>query len=239
MRTKALLCAAGLLAAGAATSLAQSVYSLNVVGYISQQSSVVIGLTNGFNLVANQLDHDFPPTFLNNTVSNIFSTNMPNLTRVYGYNPATGTYGIATYLSSTTAWSGGQPNVNNALNPGKGVWVQIPAGSGSPTPVPLTLVGNVVEGTNTLPIRPGFQIMSIIPPISTGLKTGMGLVPSNLDRVYLFNPISKSYSIRTYLTSTGNWSGTGGEPVPAVGEAFWLQATATNNWTQAFTVPRP
>src|SRR6059036_1804778 len=46
MRTKTLICAATLLAAGAATSMAQNVYSLNVVGYVQ------VSLTNGFNLVA-------------------------------------------------------------------------------------------------------------------------------------------------------------------------------------------
>jgi len=239
MRTKALLCAAGLLAAGVASSMAQSnVYSLNVVGYIQQYNNGnPLGLTNGFNLIANQFDKDFPATFTNNTVDGIFSTNMPNLTKVYGYNPATGTYGIATYFSASGVWSGGQPTVNAQLAPGKGVWVQIPGSFGTPTPIPLTLVGNVVEGTNTLPVKPGFQILSIIPPLSARLKTDMGYAPSNLDKVYTYNPVAKAYTIRTYFSASGVWSPN--EPTPAVGEAFWLNATATNNWTQKYTVPRP
>src|SRR5437667_4436469 len=47
MRTKALLCAAGLLAAGVATSMAQSnVYSLNIVGYANVKIISGPGLYN-------------------------------------------------------------------------------------------------------------------------------------------------------------------------------------------------
>src|SRR4051812_11081510 len=94
MRTKALLCAAGILAAGAATSMAQSnVYSLNVVGYVN------VSLTNGFNMVANQLDLD--GTGINNTVTNVVGTNLPVQTRIFAFNPATQTYfATATYAGN-------------------------------------------------------------------------------------------------------------------------------------------
>src|SRR5882672_2548950 len=49
MRTKTLLLTAVLGIAGAATSMAQAVYSVNVVGYIN------LTMKPGFNLVANQL----------------------------------------------------------------------------------------------------------------------------------------------------------------------------------------
>src|SRR5882672_6022591 len=76
MRTKALLCAAGMLAAGAATCMAQgNVYSLNVVGYIN------VSYTNKFQMVANQLDLDGSGT--NNTVQTVFGTNVPSLSTVY------------------------------------------------------------------------------------------------------------------------------------------------------------
>src|ERR1700730_12330845 len=51
MRTKTLVCAAALMAAGVATSMAQSnVYSLNVVGYIN-----ITFPANKYTLTANQL----------------------------------------------------------------------------------------------------------------------------------------------------------------------------------------
>src|SRR5690348_15250407 len=67
MRTKALLCAAALLAAGVATSMAQSnVYSLNVVGYVN------VRMNQGLTMIANPLDAG------NNTVSNVFKNVDPN-----------------------------------------------------------------------------------------------------------------------------------------------------------------
>ena len=69
MRTKTILTAAALLAAGALTSMAQSnVFSLNVVGYYN------LSLTNGFQLVANQLDLD--GTGVNNTLQSVFGTSL-------------------------------------------------------------------------------------------------------------------------------------------------------------------
>src|SRR5262245_9396280 len=63
MRTKTLLCAAA-LAAGVATSMAQSnVYSLNVVGYVN-----VTTLGGGnFNMMANPLNNT------NNSLTNLFA----------------------------------------------------------------------------------------------------------------------------------------------------------------------
>src|ERR1043166_2369568 len=108
MRTKTLFLAAALSAAGLATSLAQSsnVYSLNVVGYINLQ------LTNGFNLIANQLDLDGTGT--NNTLNTSIGTNVPNLTRVYTYQPASINYQFATLVSGV--WQGANlPAVNAGL----------------------------------------------------------------------------------------------------------------------------
>jgi hypothetical protein len=235
MRTKALICAATLLAAGAATSMAQNVYSLNVVGYVQ------LSLTNGFNMVANQLDVD--GTGVNNNITNVFGTNLPTLTKVYAFNPATQLYyGASTW--SGTQWAGGA-NVVTGLQPGSGVWVQLPAGQGTPTPLTVTLVGNVVQVPRALSIVGGspkkFQIMSLVPPVSVGIETGTfspgqpaGYPATTLDQVYFYNSAGKAYfPVRTRGAST--WAG--GEPTPAVGQAFWLYAAASKTWNQNFTVP--
>src|SRR5438876_5727643 len=65
MRTKALLCAAGILAAGAATSMAQNVYSLNVVGYVTK----TVPQAGKYVLLAN------PLTTANNTIGGLIDTN--------------------------------------------------------------------------------------------------------------------------------------------------------------------
>jgi len=199
--------------------MAQSnVYSLNVVGYVN------LNLTNGFQLIANQMDLDGNRT--NNTVQSVFSTNMPSNTKVYAFSTASG-YSTATYIG--TSWLGGVAGVNAGLSPGAGVWVQLPGTTG--TSLTLTTVGNVVQGTHGLPVVTGFQLMSIIPPLSSPIQTGMGYVPSASDKVYQFSTTS-GYSTRTYLGTS--WLPS--QPTPAVGEAFWLQSTAAKNWTQTFTV---
>jgi len=203
--------------------MAQNVYSLNVVGYVN------VPITNGFNLIANQLDAD--GTMTNNTLAGIFSTNWPNTTKVYSFNPSTGLYGIATYFSATKTWSGAVAAANAALSPGQGVFVQLP-----PTAAPqtLTLVGNVIQGSNVIPYIKGFQVVSSIPPISGGVKTALGYVPTNLDKFYTYNAVSGAYTIHTWFSATSTWAG--GEPTPAVGDAMFLNANAAGSWTQAFTV---
>jgi hypothetical protein len=224
MRTKALLCAAGFIAA-AATSMAQSnVYSLNVVGYIN------IPYTNGFQMVANQLHSDSTGT--NNTVGGVFGTNLPALTRVYGFSTSSG-YGTATLLANGT-WSGGQPTVNQSLSAGRGVWLQIPGASG--TGGSVTTVGEVRQGSTSVPIVPGFQIASAVPPISVGISTGLGYPAANLDRVYQYVNPTGYLPTRTYLSGTGTWNPV--QPTPAVGEAFWIQrAGGATNWVQTYSVP--
>jgi len=224
MRTKALLCAAGLLAVGAVSSMAQSnVYSLNVVGYIN------VSLTNGFNLIANQMDLDGNLT--NNTVTGVFSTNLPSGSKVYAYSTASG-YSIATF--NGTAWgpAGALPGANAGLTPGRGVWVSIPGTTGNG--ITLTEVGNVVQGTHAVPVIAGFQIASIIPPLSAKISTDMAYAATLGDKVFQYrNPTG--YQIRSYNGTA--WGPPAlGEPTPGVGEAFWLQAAAGKTWTQTFNV---
>jgi hypothetical protein len=245
MRTKALLCAAGLLAAGAATSLAQ-VYSLNVVGYLQPATGtnqVAIGLTNGFNLVANQLDADLTGT--NNTLQSVFGTNLPVATTVFAFDRVAG-YKSSQYAGGANWTGNANTNTINAnLAPGAGVWVLLGTGKGTPTPLPVTLVGNVLEGSHSVLLSQGFQIVSIVPPLSTTIQTGMGLTPKTTDTVFMWDAVKKSYDTRQFATGT-SWTGPGGvspnnQPTPAVGSAFWYKSTfaGNTNWTQNYTVPRP
>jgi len=222
MRTKALFCAAAL----AATSLAASAqtYSLNVVGYVN------LTLTNGYNLIANQLDLD--GTMTNNTLYSVLGTNLPNNTKVWTYTP--GGYSFCTFLSASSKWSGTTNPANAALSPGQGVFVQIPAAASYPQNV--TLVGQVIQGTNVQPIIAGYQCISAIPPIGGSFQTNIatGYNPANNDKLWIWNPSSQGYTFKTYLTASASWGG--GSPVFNVGQAFFLQAKVATNWVQAFTV---
>lgn len=224
MRTKVLLCAAT-VAAGALTSMAQNVYSLNVVGYIN------LTLQPGLSLVANQLDAD--GTLTNNYVTNIFGASLPASSAIYAFN---GSGYVSGKFLASGKWTAGANSLTPYLAPGSGVFVQN-AGS---TPVTVTLVGQVIQGTNTVAIQPngGLTIVSSIAPISGGFQSVLGYTPSAGDTVYPWSVSGQTYaSAHKYLPS-GKWSG-GGEYVPAVGEAVFLQtgsANASTGWTQVFTV---
>jgi len=206
--------------------MAQNVYSLNVVGYIN------LTLQPGLNLIANQLDVD--GYFTNNTYTGVFSTNLPANSKIYAFNPTSGGYATLTWSGTTWIGSTAKAPVNAALAPGLGVFVN----NNSANPLTLTLVGQVNQGTNTTPLVQGLQIVSSIPPISAGLQTGLGYVPTSGDKVYVFNPVAQGYSTKTYNynagTGVGKWIG--GEPTPNVGDAFFLQSATATNWVQAFTV---
>jgi hypothetical protein len=222
MRTKSLVLAAAALCAGLLSASAQ-VYSQNVVGYVNLQ------LTNGMNLVSTPLDLDGSGT--NNTVTSIVGTNLPNGSRVYAYNKNTQGYVFATYLAGTATWANAA-NVNPLIQPGDGFFLQIPAAAAYPQTV--TMVGNVLGGTNTYSIFNGYQIIGSKLPIGGGLQTALNYTPVNSDRVYQWFPASQTYSSpKTYLSSSSTWIG--GQPQITVGEGFWLQGHVGSAWTQIYT----
>ena len=226
MRTKALLLAAAFSAAGIASSMAQAnVYSLNVVGYNN------LTLTNGFNLVANQLDLD--GTGVNNTIYTTLGTNVPNATRAYAFSG--GGFVFTTFNAGTLTWIGsGLAAVNTALQPGGGVFVSIPAAASYPQTV--TLVGNVMQGALNTPIAAAYQLVSSKVPQLGLMKTDLGFTPVSTDKVYQFLAGSQTYGgAHTYNAGTGTWLG--GEPSLAVGESVFLLGHAGSTWSRNFTVP--
>src|SRR5262245_30453866 len=104
MRTKTLLCAAA-LAAGVATSMAQSnVYSLNVVGYVNT-AVVGSGGDGKFQMICNPLNAT------NNTIGVLIPT-CPDFSALYKWN-GTG-FDIATFFLGS--WD----HPEYTLNPGEG-----------------------------------------------------------------------------------------------------------------------
>jgi len=247
MRTKVLICAAALAAVSAFTTMAQNVYSLNVVGYIQ------VPLVEGFNLVANQLDFD--GTGLDNTPANIFSSNLPVGSVIYGW-AVGGGYNIANYkknlITGLTSWTV-QSGVMPSLNPGQGFWLDIPTGGLAGTSSNFTSVGQVDQGTlvNTNlaagNASGGFGLVSSIAPLTGGITSVLGYSPSPGDTVYQWNTTpGVGYTINNYkknlITGTTAWTlqsgptGSPAEPTLSLGEGFWLNSGATSAWSFAFTV---
>jgi len=218
MRTKTLLLAAALSAAGIAASMAQSnVYSLNVVGYVN------INLAAGFNLIANPLDLDGNGT--NNNVNTVFSNSLPVGSTVYAFSG--GAYANPAAGYTKTGWGGGVAAANAALQPGGGVFVQVP------TATTVTVVGNVLQGAVNNPYVAGFNIRSSKVPQAGLLQTDLLYQPVIGDLVYKFNSAAQTYFATSGFTKSG-WGPS--QPNIGVGEAFFLSSAAGGTWTRNFTV---
>jgi len=213
MRTKILLTAAAALVAGLVSSNAQ-IYSANVVGYMTVQ------LTNGFTMVANQLDLDGTGT--NNGIYTVVGTNMPNLAQVEAWNG--NGFSPSKFSTGTHKWSANNQLFTNAMSIGSGFFVQ------SSVNTNFIEIGNVIQGTNMIPISVGFQVISPTAPLSGGIHTVFGYNPSKLDNVEVWNGNG---------FSPHKWSGTSfssGEPVFSPGQSMFLQAVSNNVWTNIFVV---
>jgi hypothetical protein len=217
MKAKTLLIAAAALAAGVMTSQAQ-VYSQNIVGYIN------IPLTNstGYTLVANQLDLDGSGT--NNGLNTVLGANLPVNSVVEVWNASKGTFKSSSW--NGTSWSTDSSLFTNAMNPGGGFFLY------TPTPTNLTLVGNVITGTNTYPITAGYQIVSSSGPVTGAIGTQLGYTPSLNDVVEVWNGTKGTFKANSYNGTS--WGG--GEPSLTVGEAIFLNAAGNTNWTQILNV---
>jgi hypothetical protein len=214
MRTKVLLCAAA-LAASLASSMAQNVYSVNVVGYYN-----VTIPGNGNFLIANQLNTT------NNTLQGLIPiANAGDLFFKYA-----GGYSGSTYDGFGGAW-GSNPT--------------IPVGQGgmfknnSSTAEVLTFVGEVLQNTspglqNDIPV--GNSIRASMVPQQGKLTADLGAPAEDGDAVYVYNG---SYSATFYDGLSGDWGVPGG-PTILVGQGFFFKkatsSTASTSWLRSFTV---
>jgi len=235
MRTKALLLTVALSAAGVASSMAQ-VYSANAVGYVN------LSLQAGFNLIANPL----------NGTNNHLSTILPladeaDGSLVYRFNPATQNYTDGIQFFAGAGWISTDPDPNAAvINPGEGFFIQ-PAG---PTPLNVTFVGEVPQGTLTTPVTGGIRysiLSSQVPqalPLGDAASAGTLMFPAvEGDTVYLFDPATQQYK-DAYLYFEGvGWSSNNADdpgpqgPTIPVATSFFVQKQGANvNWTRTFTV---
>jgi hypothetical protein len=216
MRTKTLLCLAA-LAAGAATSMAQSnVYSLNVVGYIN-----VTVPANGFALIANQLNTT------NNNISALIP-NAPDGAQFYKYTTGTG-YKTYTYDALIPGWDS-----DTTLSPGEGGFFK----NNTASPLTLTFVGEVMQGTTTNALPTGYSIRSSIVP-QAGTLADLGFPGEDGDQVFTFVNGS-GYKTATFDALIPGWDTADPKgPSIAVGESFFVKkatTSTTNAWIRNFTV---
>ncbi len=177
MRTKALLLAAAVAAGGLATAAAQTVYSINTVGYVNMV------IPAGFSMIANPLNTT------NNTLANLMPS-APAGTIVYKF---TGSGFSISAIDDLGEWS----NPNLTLNPGEGCFVR------SPVQFTNTFVGEVMQGNLTNSYPAGFSIRASQVP-QEGTASALGLVPPEGTFVYKLRPGGSGYDI--FVTDDLGWS---------------------------------
>jgi len=220
MRTKTLLAAAAMLAAGFASSMAQSnVYSLNVVGYVNY-TFVGGGL---FTATANPLNTS------SNTLAGIFGTGSPLTGLPAGSQVQKWDYTLQDFVpyTKTPVGSGWGANAAVPIVPGQAVFVKITGASYT-----NTYVGEVLQGNLTNATLANFNFIGNLVPDS-GTATQVGLVPAAGAQVQKW-----STSLQDFVLSSKTpigWSGAG-EPSFAPGDGFFLKNNAAYNWVRNFTV---
>lgn len=228
MRTKALLLIAALGIASAATSMAQTVYSVNIVGYIN------LTMKPGFNMVANQLNAS-----PNNKLDSVIPA-APSDSQVLKF--ANNNY--SSDVSDGTTWlDNATGNASTTtVSPGEGFFF-FNAGTADST---VTLVGEVRTGNNlTVSMGPGFNLVSSIVPQQIALNAA-NLFPLVSDLQYLtFNSATQGYN-DALVTDGTVWLNnvTGVEvpaPTPNVGDGFFIfnPGTTPLSWTRDFNPNTP
>jgi hypothetical protein len=214
MRTKTLLLTAALVAAGAATSMAQNVYSVNAVGYAN------VALKHGFNMVAN------PFVVTDNHIEALIPT-APDQTVVYPFD--NGSYsGPFTYF--------GPPD--NVWDPAGGT---ITFGHGAfinaPSAFTITFVGEVQQGApihNTY--QAGFNMLSSKVPQQADIAA-LGLAaPPDQTAVYTYDADTGYAGPWTYFGPPDNTWDPAAIPTINIGQAFWLNSPVAGDWTRTFSV---
>lgn len=224
MRTKALLLAAALTAAGIASSLAQSnVYSVNVVGYVN------VPVPTGYSLIANPLNST------DNSVSNLFSANSLSGaalgSTVYTWN------GAGFIGDNNDEFGGGWASPSLSLPPGKGFFIKNPG-----APYTNTFVGEVLTGNLVNTPVAGYSLISSKVPQS-GFVADLGLSAGLGDTIYMWNGAG-------FIAINNDEFGGGWSPAPpftvdnvkgpqiGVAQSFFYKNIAlTATWVRNFTIP--
>jgi hypothetical protein len=214
MRTKALLGLAA-LAVGLSTSMAQNVYSLNVVGYIN----ITVGA--GYTLCANQLNNG------TNGINQVLA-NPPENASVLTF----ANHDYVQDLAVGGAWYDALANASTtALPPGKGFFYNAPAAA------TLTLVGEVPQGATSIALPAGYSLIGTYTPQALELSATNGF-PMVDNTTYLkFDTTIHDYV--SYLVVGGAWYDALANPVtviPPIGSGYFINAPAATAWNYNFTV---
>jgi len=225
MRTKALLCAVA-FAASVASSMAQNVYSLNVVGYVN-----VTVASGGFALLANPLKtannylkEVVPPTAVDpGSVLSTWDITAQKFNEIINDGTAWIDPALGTDLGTTS------------LAPGKGFLLNNVGG-----PLTLTFVGEVQQGNVTLAVPTGNGCYGTTTPQDLELSAANGFPQVANNWVHLFDTVGVKYI--DYVNDGSAWLDPAlGTPVvvqPGMARGYFVENTEAVNhdWVRNFTV---
>lgn len=213
MKAKTILLAAAVVAASALSSSAQTVFSVNAVGFVNKT------FPNGqFSLASN------PLSAANNTVDALFP-DAPSGCTIFKFDGA----GFATPNTrggfGALSWS----NPSMTLNPGEAFFFNNRSGSD----YAVTFVGDVPQGSLTTPLNDGFSLVASQVPVVGQVATDLKMPASSGTTVFTFDGTQYSrFDLGGFGTPT--WSPS--EPIIDVGQGFWVRRTGTANWNVTFDV---
>lgn len=211
-----------LMLAGSLAMAADPVYSVNSVGYMK------VMLPAGYSLIGSPFNSVGGAPL---TLNGVFGTNVVDSTYVFIYVPGSG-YVSYNYVDPT-GWQddNGVPAGDAQILRDDGFWVYAPAS------MTATIAGEVPgssQGTNTVALVPGYQLLAFAYPATVSAASS-GLNPTDSDYIFKWST-NQSYVTYQYVDPTG-WQDDNGTPVDVKfgpGDGFWYYSvsSSTNTWNQ-------
>jgi hypothetical protein len=229
MRTKALLGLAA-LAVGLSTSVAQNVYSLNVVGYVNV--SLQANKLHFLSLPVVPVDGNF------NITNTIVLDNSQDFANIYTWAGTGWSTTTPTWFGTDLGGTGWAPSM--VISNGVGFFLASAANS------TLTFVGQVPQGALAYNIPAGLSTLANQVPVSANFPGAT--VGNDFDNIYTWDLTGQGWSTVSWtyfgadLGGTG-WSNGGGAGNNAAGPllnpgdgVFYVNGGAALPFTQNFTV---
>jgi hypothetical protein len=194
---------------------AQTVYSVNSVGYIN------LSIPPGFSTFANQLKT------ADNTLDDLFPT-PPNGMQVFSWNGTAFDAYEAVDVGGPVLWT---PDGALSLDIGTGYFINNPTAAA----VDVTLVGEVPQGTDSnITLAGGFSMVGATVPQSGDVIDGMGFPTSAGDQIFQWN--GSAYDVYEAIDVGGPVIWAPSNPNVAVGEGFFVNKIANFDWNRDFSV---
>lgn len=184
--------------------VANEVHSANIIGYASAT------LPPGFSMIANPFDAP------SNAIAELF-TGWPDGTTLNKFD--TRLFRLIDNAVKHGKWT----NPSEKLLPGEGGVFFNPTSDYKS----LNFVGDVMQGSLSVPIPAGFSVRSSLVPQRGHLQEDLGFPIGEGDVIHLFDRDQQKYVLFPF--EGGKWEN--GSPVVDICESFWVEKMEAATWT--------